>query len=67
MNCCNMEDPSVKSVFRDPQNNVTVEIFAYRKLKQHEILYCVAELYRKKKRVTKNKTYAIWTIIGYDE
>ena len=59
-----METPNVPFTVRDPRNNITWAIWAYRPLEKEEAMQVLAvHLRSRRKRPKKNSTYDILTVI----
>jgi hypothetical protein len=59
-----MEAPNVPFTIRDPRNNITWVIWAYRELDREEAMQMLAvHLRSSKKRPKKNSRYDILTVI----
>ena len=61
-----MKAPSISNVVRDEKRNITINVMAYRKLSERELVQSVRYFRSTKqgRRLKKNSTYTIMSIIG---
>lgn len=64
-----MQLPNVSNILKDPENDVTYDVIAYRKLSRNEIIQAIRYYHsqKKTKKLKKGTSVKIITIIGYDE
>lgn len=61
--------PNISNVAKDEKQNITFNVIAYRKLTEDELRQSIRYFRSTKegRRIKKNTTYTIVSIIGYDE
>ncbi|MEO9595805.1 hypothetical protein [Rhodopirellula bahusiensis] len=61
-----MKAPSISNIVRDEKRNITINVMAYRKLSERELVQSVRYFRSTKqgRRLKKNSTYTIMSIIG---
>ena len=64
-----MKEPNIISALKDPKENITYEVVAYRKLTKEELILSVKLFYaqKKKPKVKPGQKVRIISILGYND